>query len=82
MTELTEIIAQEVADKVCDLIKDKIQLDQRTESGKESILMTTKEAADHYRVHINTIRAWIKKDLIPSQRISSRWYVIVKLEEL
>ena len=32
-------------------------------------LLTVKEAAERYKLHVNTIRAWVRKGVIPHLRI-------------
>ena len=45
-------------------------------------LLTVKEAAERYKLHVNTIRAWVRKGVIPHLRVGPTNLIRLRAEDL
>lgn len=76
MDKLIDELARLIAVKVCEELQQKEEQRKEIEVQKPQFL-STKEAAEYYGKHINTIRKWIKEGSVPYKRISNTYYLII-----
>lgn len=67
--------AKELKKEILDLINQHGTIPDESRKSEDSELMTTKEAASFYSVHLNTIRSWTKKGILESKKIGNRIYI-------
>ncbi len=67
--------AKELKREILDLINQHGTIPDNPPKGEDSELMTTKEAASFFKVHINTVRTWAKEGVVQSKRIGNRIYI-------
>lgn len=72
---LSEEFSKELKKEILELINQHGTVPDKSPEVENVELMTTKEAASFYQVHLNTIRKWAKEGILESKRIGNRIYI-------
>lgn len=77
-------LLDELASLIATKVFEKLKFQQNhiiEEEVKKPLLLSTKEAAEYFGKHVNTIRKWISEESIPYKRISNSYYIIINQED-
>lgn len=66
----------QIAETVIEKLSKKGFIQKPMPESKSYKLLTAKEAASFYSVHINTIRSWAKDGVVKSKKIGNRIYIL------
>lgn len=75
INEVAKAVSAYLKEDIMSTIKRELDKLHSQESNK---ILTIKEASQFYKVHPNTIRNWISRNELQSERVGGKVYITIK----